>query len=170
MKNFLNWNHVLFLTVLFIGSGFLCACTKDFNPVYDKTLKHEERVMAENAFEIFCDDCKPLMSDFREDIESIEIKKMPGKCSDYSVCADYNWSHFFQIIVKTKRDARRLPVKARDNYLYYDLGGPDNPGISIAKYPDLCGVDKPDRFNQAFIPETRLSFIKSEDSPHETEP
>lgn len=170
MNNLLKWNQILFLVAFFVGSGFLYACSKDFNPVYDDSLKPEERVMAEEAFAIFCSDCKPLMSDYREDIESIEIKKMPGKCSDYSICTDHNWSDFFEIVVKTKRDTRRLPARAQDNYLYYDLGGPDNPGISIAKYPDLCGVDKPDRFNQAFIPEPRLSFIKREDLPQKTEP
>lgn len=44
-------------------------------PIYDQKLNPNEKTVAEQAYSVFYDVCKPLMSKYSGDIESIEISK-----------------------------------------------------------------------------------------------
>ena len=133
-------------------------------------MKPGERVIAERAYAVFCDTCKPLMSKYSEDIESIEIENgfdrggstPDGGCSDYR-CREYEWDKQIYIKVKLKEKQTIIPpeLRAWGHTLHIYLGGPKNPGITVGKLPQLCGATKPtDGSFDAYISEPKLAFIK----------
>lgn len=147
----------------------ISACTEEpqvINPIYDNSLNQTQLEAAKKAYVVFCDVCKPLMSEYTGDIEWIKIEKgfdrsLSYGCLDYR-CRDYGWDKQYYIQVKIKDDTSIIPreLRAWGHTLHYYLGGPKNPGITISKIPELCGKEKVTN-NEVYISDSRLSFINN---------
>lgn len=140
------------------------------SPVYDDGLSPEELAMAQKAFPIFCQTCQPLMGKYAADIERIEISRgfdrlegegLPNNgCMDYR-CEEYGWDKQICIKVKIKDRTEVIPkeVRAFGHTLHFYLGGPVNPGITTAKFPELCGVQSSGDGVDVYIRVPGLSLI-----------
>ena len=135
-------------------------------PSFSKTLTTQEIAVAKSAFDVFCKTCQPLMGEYSGDIESIKIEWYhdcttdEGARHDYR-CADYKWDKYIYITLKIKDRTQQIPVDLRafgDTEHVY-LGGPENPGLIITKFPELCGVTKPRPGCDTFISAPDLSQI-----------
>ncbi|MEN6423011.1 MAG: hypothetical protein ABFD76_13800 [Smithella sp.] len=152
------------VTILLI---FSCGSdsTPNFKPIYDKSLSSSDRIIAENAFAVFCDKCQPLMSKYSNDIESIQVEKGfdrgPDGCLDYR-CREYGWDKQIYIKIKIKNDPSKIPgsIKARGHFLHFYLGGPKNSGYTVGKFPELCGARKTNNDYDVYVPEPKLALIK----------
>lgn len=174
MKKLLMGRSTLLLALLLIIGGPLYSCADEktkptISPVYDTNFTPSERVMAEKAFDVFCEKCQPLMGKYSKDIESIEISRgfdredtsLLNGCVDYR-CREYEWDKQIYLKIKLKDRQTVIPkeLRAWGHTLHIYLGGPQNPGITIGKFPELCGAPRPSGSSEAYIPEPKLSFIK----------
>lgn len=158
--------NIIFL-LFFIA--IISACIdkpKVIDPIYDNALNQTQLEMAKKAYAVFCDVCKPLMSQYTDDIESIKIEKRDVRvkgygCMDYR-CRDYGWDFEYEMQVKIKDDTSVIPgeFRAWGHTLYFFLGGPQNPGITISKIPELCGRERVTS-KDVYISEPRLSLINN---------
>lgn len=157
---------IIFLLFLL---SIISACTKEpkvIDPIYDNSLNQTQLETAKKAYVVFCDVCKPLMSEYTDDIEWIKIEKGFDRNSQYGCldyrCRDYGWDKEYYIQVKIKDDTSVTPgeLRAWGHTLHYYLGGPKNPGITIGKKPELCGRERV-KSNDVYISDARLSFINN---------
>lgn len=164
----------VFLIIIFLLSLISCTDKNEIKsqaavPVYSQNMSPDERAMAAQAFVVFLDACQPLMTKHLTDVESIDIesgfdrdRSVPGDgCLDYR-CRDYGWDKQIYIKVKLKDKLYSIPpeLKAWGHTLHFYLGGPNKPGITTSKIPELCGKENKDRGVDIYISETRLAFIK----------
>lgn len=172
MKKSLMGRFILLLALLLIIGGLLYSCADEkaktkpvISPVYSTSLNPDDRIIAEKAFNVFCEECQPLMGKYSEDIESIVISChdifSDGRCLDYR-CDEYGWEKQIYLKIKLKDKQSVIPNELRSwgHTLHFYLGGPKNPGITTTKFPELCGVTKPTDGSDTYIPDPRLSFIK----------
>jgi len=163
---------VTFIVMIMVTMTVSTNATPLIHPVYHQNLKPDEREIAEKAFIVFCDVCQPLMGKYSSDIESIEIGrgfdrgnisyyKGDNGCMDYR-CRDYGWDKQIYIQVKLKDNTSVIPTELRawSHTLHFYLGGPQNPGITISKIPELCGRTHSANRKDVYIAEPKLSFIK----------
>jgi hypothetical protein len=164
-------NYFLICIFLFLISFVGCENPSlKIVPLYSPELTTDERALAEKTFLVFSDACQPLMSKYTNDIQSINISsgfdRQPnapgGGCLDYR-CKEYGWDKQIYIQVTLKNKLNDIPgdIKAQGHVLHFYLGGPKNPGITIGKFPELCGAHKSRSGSyDIYISDPKLSFIK----------
>ncbi|MRR15668.1 MAG: hypothetical protein EG826_04335 [Deltaproteobacteria bacterium] len=159
--------------ILFIACTALINCgsprSPQIAPTYSQEMSPDERAIAEKAFAVFCEACQPLMGKYALDIESIIInngfnreKNMAGDgCLDYR-CKEYGWDKQVYVQVKLKNKLAVIPsdIKAQGHTLHVYLGGPKKPGITIGKFPELCGKTKSTNDLDFYFSEPRLAFLR----------
>lgn len=157
---------LFFLLLVFLLCFSVQAGSLPVNPVFSKRFSPSELIMAKKAFDIFSDRCRPLMDEYAEDIKSIKIShgfdRQNNICFDYR-CDEFKWDKQIYIALEIKNKANKIPVTLRawGHTEHYYLGGPRNPGITITKFPELCGVKVIDnRESDVYISEPKMSFIK----------
>jgi len=87
--------------------------------------------------------CKPLFNQYKNDIDSFKVKIHELKSCDFDyLCEDYGWKGYYTYTVKLKDSTKRIPkdLRAWGHSLFFNVGGPENPGLIIKKFPQLCGI------------------------------
>ncbi len=122
--------------------------------------KHNQQQL-DLATSALTSNCKPLFNQYKDDIDSFKVKIHELKSCDFDyLCEDYGWKGYYTYTVKLKEGARRIPkdLRAWGHNLFFNVGGPEKPGLIIKKFPQLCGIN-PLKEGDVFVPIPSLKSL-----------
>lgn len=133
--------------------------------VYSKYLNSHNRSVASQAIKIFFENCPALLDKHLSDIEQITLydgfEKSKHGCMDYR-CKEYGWEKEIHMEVKIKNDIKTFHddlIYIRGHTLHFWLGGPQNSGITIPKFPEVCGVKRNENGEFVYMPIPALGAL-----------
>lgn len=104
-----------------------------------------DKQLAEEAYLALCKECSALFVDWNEDIDSVTVYGITD-CSNKELaqwdnrCTDYGWGKYVYITAKIKDETKHIPdsYRAWGNTEHYYIGGPNNSGVEMVKFPGFC--------------------------------
>lgn len=143
--------------IVSVGAALFAALAWDWSATEKTTLSidvskvpESQRPIVQQAAQTLFDQCDGLRK-YSDDIVSVKAKTIINSALSGDQTRDDRWTAIVSFEVKIADDAKRIPKewRAGGHHLYYDVGGPKNPGINVAKATGgwFCGIGH----NQGFI-------------------
>ena len=104
-------------------------------------LQHVDQEWLRAVLDEFTAHCQPLFGDYVTDLEAVRVTSV-ADLEDWSYWREtYKWDREVVIEVSISPTPSSIPrsIHAAGHTEHIHIGGPTNPGFTVAKFPNLCG-------------------------------